>query len=265
MKVLMDSNGLQARVHSEDGKRLQTCLDYLQAIPGCTVHFSPVAPLTAELLAEYDVLIITTRKGDEPQYTPNELVCIPPFVHRGGGLFLMSNHADIPGRYPNDFTQNDARLARQFGIEIEKTFFAHPERKSLSEISGAALVDTHPILRGATPTDAVRSFVTINGCSILPGHSDPLLWLPNQMIDHRNGYPSAGRCYAVALEMEKPGMRGFSGRVVVVADSGFIGNENTTFPGVGLIAHGDNGRFVQNAVHWLGHDLPSHRKGCLAT
>jgi hypothetical protein len=42
------------------------------------------------------------------------------------------------------------------------------------------------------------------------------------------------------------------GRVVVTADSGFIGSEGTTFPGTGLIAMGDNRRFIVNILLWLG-------------
>jgi hypothetical protein len=60
MRVLVDGNGLQARVHAQDGKRLATFLDLLRAIPGCEVVFSPEGLLTADLLENQDVLVITT-------------------------------------------------------------------------------------------------------------------------------------------------------------------------------------------------------------
>ena len=41
------------------------------------------------------------------------------------------------------------------------------------------------------------------------------------------------------------------GRVVVLADSGFIGSAGTTRPGPGLIEQGDNLRFVLNTIAWL--------------
>ena len=45
------------------------------------------------------------------------------------------------------------------------------------------------------------------------------------------------------------------GRVVTVADSGFIGDEGTNVPGPGLINHGDNARFIKNVVRWLGREI----------
>jgi len=252
MRALVDGNGLQARAHAQDGKRLATFLDLLRAIPGCNVVLSPTGPLTANSLADQDVLVITTRKWQTSPYVREELACIPDFVHRGGGLLLMSNHGDVPGRHPLDMTRSDALLARAFGVEIENAFFAHPEPNQLSEFSEADLLATHPIIRGAAGEAPVRSLVTNNCCSIVSPDGAPLVCLTGQMVDQRNGFPAQGRCFAVALENSLPVARG---RVVVVADSGFIGSEGTTFPGTGLIEHGDNARFALNAVRWVGRSL----------
>ncbi|HUW14547.1 MAG TPA: hypothetical protein VM537_32805 [Anaerolineae bacterium] len=48
---------------------------------------------------------------------------------------------------------------------------------------------------------------------------------------------------------------GCKGRVVVIADSGFIGSDGTAYPGVGLIGHGHNLRFVLHALRWLAGEL----------
>ncbi len=48
MRVLIDSLGLQARIHSQDGRRLATFLLVLAQIPDSAVHFSPPAPLSHE-------------------------------------------------------------------------------------------------------------------------------------------------------------------------------------------------------------------------
>jgi len=252
MRVLIDGNSLQARAHAQDGRRLATFLDLLRAIPGCHAALSPAGPLTAGLLADQDVVVITTRKWQDAPYSSQELECIPAFVRRGGGLLLMSNHGDVPGRQPLDMTRSDALLAHQFGVEIENAFFTHPEPKRLSELTGADLLTTHPIIRGAVGEEPVRLIVTNNCCSLVSTDGAPLVRLNDRMTDQRNGFPAQGRCFAVALENSVQTGRG---RVVVVADSGFIGAEGTTFPGVGLIERGDNARFALNAVRWLGRAL----------
>lgn len=252
MRVLIDGNALQARAHARDGKRLTSFLDLLRAIPGCEAAFSPEESLRAARLEDQDVLVITTRKWQDAPYSREEIESIAAFVRAGGGLWLMSNHGDVPGRHPLDMTRSDAVLARQFGIEIENAFFAHPEPKTLSELTESDMLTTHPIIRGAAGEAPVRSVVTNNCCSIVASDGAPLMRLNDRMIDHRNGFSPQGRCFAVALEDNEP-VGG--GRVVVTADSGFIGTEGTTFPGVGLIGHGDNGRFAQNVVRWLGRTL----------
>jgi hypothetical protein len=252
MRVLVDGNGLQARAHAQDGRRLATFLALLRDLRACHVTLTPETPLTADRLAEQAVLVITTRKWQTSPYAPEELTGIPDFVQRGGGLLLMSNHGDVPGRHPLDMTRSDALLARVFGVAIENTFFAHPEAHTLSEFSAANLLTTHPIICGAAAEASVRSLVTNNCCSIRAPDAAPLVGLAGQMTDLRNNFPCQGRCFAVALADCAPVGRG---RVVVVADSGFIGTAGTTFPGIGLIEHGDNARFALNAIRWLGREL----------
>lgn len=261
MRILIDSLGLQARIHGQDGRRLATFLLELGRIPDCAVRFSPPAPLSGDVLREYDVLVIATRKiGDNP-YTEVELEAIPAFVQRGGGLLLMANHGDIPGKpYPN-MTLNDAVLARSFGIEIENTFFASPEWQDSVEIAGADLCLAHPILSGAQTGQPVRSLVMHNCSSLRTGEAGvPLAALPGTLRDYRNGNPPQGRYFAIAADR---GRLTGAGRVVVTADSGFIGSQAdaqpgfiaanaTTRPGFGLIAAGDNRRFIRNTLLWIG-------------
>lgn len=255
MRVLIDSNGLQARTHAQDGKRLQTFLAQLEAMPLCSASFSPPQPLTADILGEHDVLVLTTRYGEAYPYSIEELTHIPNFVRHGGGLLLMSNHGDLPGHNPHDLTKHDAILARQFGIEIETSWFAHAERGALAELSGSALLATHPIIRGDAEAAPIRSIITNNCCSLRAAGGVPIITLTSQMIDHRNALSSHGRSFAIALDADARVTPGRRGRVVVVADSGFIGTAGTTVPGPGLIEQGDNRRFIQNVVCWLGREL----------
>ena len=61
MKVLIDSRGLQARVHLEDQNRLAVFLRAIGSIEGCSAAFSSGLAITKSDLGDVDVLIGTTR------------------------------------------------------------------------------------------------------------------------------------------------------------------------------------------------------------
>lgn len=247
MNILLDGNGLQARAHVSDGKRLESLLALWRAEMNCVVQIAPAKPLNADILSSQDVVVFTTRK-DTP-YESSELTALMDFVRRGGGLLVMSNHGDVPGRYPFDMTKHDAALAACFGVEIENTFFAHVQPSNTVALSGSDLMASHPIIRGdANTCSPVASVVIINSCSLLASCGEPLVRLNDQMVDHRNGFPRKDRCFAIALERTAE----HQGRVVIIADSGFIGSHGTTFPGPGLIDSGDNRRFLAHIARWLG-------------
>ncbi len=128
MRVLIDSLAVQARIHRKDGKRLADFLQSLQRLPDCAVAFSTPAPLSEESLLHYDVLVITTRKKMDADYTETELIAIHEFVQRGGGLLLMSNHGDIPGRPYPDMTASDARFVRLLPTTVAVSRRARPVR-----------------------------------------------------------------------------------------------------------------------------------------
>jgi hypothetical protein len=54
--------------------------------------------------------------------------------------------------------------------------------------------------------------------------------------------------FAVAAEVP---LGSSSGRVVVVADSGLVGEDDTNTPGPGLIGRDDNRTFLSNIIEWL--------------
>lgn len=75
-----------------------------------------------------------------------------------------------------------------------------------------------------------------------------LVSLAPPMVDEHNGLAVSEYLFGCALERTSARR----GRVVVLADSGFIGSAGTTRPGPGLVEHGDNLRFVLNTIVWLG-------------
>ena len=256
MKVLIDSWGLQAQVHLEDGRRLGVFISALEQIPGFSVGFSTDSPLACEELGDCDVLVITTRYPAEHAYTQPERAAVRDFVGGGGGLLLMSNHGDLPGSNPHDMTQYDAIMAGDFGIRLECTWFQNPGPGELSIFDGDCLLVRHPILAGGQKEEAVQTIVTNNCCGIVDaGRGHALVTLTPDMRDMRTGDFPAGRLFAHALDQERDAGSAGKGRVVTVADSGFIGNEDTAVPGPGLIGHSDNARFIKNVILWLGREL----------
>ena len=91
MRVLIDSLGLQAQVHLEDGRRLGVFMSTLEQIAGCSMTFSTGSPLTGLELSDCDVLVVTTRYPREHAYSQGERTVVRDFVGDGGGLLLMSN------------------------------------------------------------------------------------------------------------------------------------------------------------------------------
>jgi hypothetical protein len=245
MKVLIDKDGLQAQTHLVDGKRLSTFLSLFGNVPDCTIEFSTEDLSDRKLLANTNLLIIATRNK---AFKPKEISAITDYVWQGGGLLLMSNHGDIPGKYDYNYTKNDAHLASQFDVTIENTFFAHPQPKIFFTLEQTDFAKNHPVISGIQGQKAVRSIVSNNCCSLTLSAGTPIISFNNSIIDHRNGLPARNRHFAVALEKTE---KVLDGRVVIVADSGFLGTDGTTYPGRGMIECGDNSSFVQNIIFWL--------------
>ena len=251
MRVLIDSRGLQARVHLEDGQRLAFFVSTLEQIAACQVTFSTGSPLTTEELGGCGVLAITTRYPEKYAYSTAEVTAIQDFVGGGGGLLLMFNHGDLPGSNPHDMTQYDAIIASQFGIRLESAWFQNPAMGELSTFNSASFLTGHPILTSGEKGESVKTIVTHNCSSIFAsGRGHALVALPPEMRDLRNGYIPTGRLFVHALDGDLTG----GGRLVTMAHSGFIGNEETASPGLGLIRHEDNALFIKNVIRWLGRD-----------
>ncbi|MDP9238129.1 MAG: hypothetical protein M3P30_12170 [Chloroflexota bacterium] len=240
---------MQTRVHVEDGVRLNTFIKAMEAA-GVTVAVS-ADRLDAESLGGVDVVLIPTRMAvDGNEYSPNELTALERFTAEGGGLLLMSNHGDLPGRNKWDHTRHDRVLAARFDVDVQPAWFKTGEWDdgTLTKFDGDLLNADHPVFAVTDPHRAVRTVVTNNCSAILRGAGAPLVSLAPAVVDWRNGLAVSEHLFGRALETTSARR----GRVVVLADSGFIGSAGTTRPGPGLIEHGDNLRFVWNTIAWLG-------------
>jgi hypothetical protein len=253
VRILIDANSLQARHHRRDDQRLCTFLSALRRRH--TVDFSTRADLTGDELTGYHVLVVTTRYPESAKYTVKELDAVRGFVSGGAGLVLMTNHADWPGHNPNDTRVYDAELARIFGITIEPTFFRNCLDNVPTVLAGDVLETEHPILTGASDKEHVSAVLTSICSSIRCEQGQPLVSLSEEMVDRRTGKRAQpGQLFAHALDMNDIDSRG-DGRVVTIADSGFIGSRWTEVPGPGLIKWADNLQFIQNAIRWAGREV----------
>jgi hypothetical protein len=200
--------------------------------------------MSSGVLLGCSVLISTTRVTP---YQESEIKAILNFVHAGGGLLIMSNHGDLPGKNRNDFTRHDRVLAMAFGINIQCAWFATPG--VLTQLSGQQLNVAHPILAGFREGEAAIDSIVTNNCRAISANSDHwLARLSLEMVDERSSCAPGNLLFAHALE---DGER----RVVTLADSGFVGTQGTTQPGPGLIQQGSNSAFVANVIRWLSRQL----------
>lgn len=252
MKILIDRNGLQTQRHLQDKHRLCTFLTELLS-SGYSVAFSRRSMLTADELHDCNVLVITTRWN--VGYGLQELDDVLGFVRDGGGLLLLSNHADWH-RNRNDARKHDQKLASRYRVSIERTFFANRQKGLLTRLQGSCLNEAHPIIRGLPGEEPVRCIVTNTCASIVSDQGDRVISLTDSMTDRRNGNPpSEMQLFAHALDSGQGPDREARGRVVTIGDSGFIGSVCTNSPGRGLLELDDNLHFALNAIRWLGGEL----------
>ena len=241
MKVLLDSNSLQVAVHlglhsspkAKDtcGKRLSTFLSIIKGL-GCDIAFTEdeSRTITNNLLIDCSVLVITTRRPSLPKPSETELETIRQFVQRGGSLLLMSNHPwpQMSNPIPDIHTASLFHATLSGPIYKQRRF-----TRKLIQIRGDDLRQ-HPI------TDGLKGPIVFkNGCRISTNAGDIIAMLPGEKYEPN--------IFAVAVDEPQKG----KGRVVVTADSGFIADDDTNFPGQGLIHRGSNMRFIRQIFEWL--------------
>jgi hypothetical protein len=235
MKVLLETAGMQASVHrgiythTPAGRRLHSFVKFLETL-GAKVEFTASE---TSLLSQDDFLgtalfVVTTRRPRLDARSETELELLDRFVRDGGGLLLMSNH---PFPKKKNVLPDDL-LAARFGVKFNAPIYPAPETAGgYTHISGEDILD-HSITRGLS-----GPIVFNNCCRLSHSGGIALALLP--------GESKMPNVFAVANDDHG------KGRVVVTADSGFIGEKDTIWPGPGLIAEGNNAEFIQRILRWL--------------
>lgn len=242
MRIGLDGDSLQVRQHQRDEARLSLLLSEWEA----ELSASPqvLDSLTDRALRDLDVLLVATRVSPA---SDAERRCLRSFVERGGGLLLLTNHADWPGHNEYDHTRHDRSIAELFGLSIERAWFRTPG--GVTRVSTSDFDRNHPILTAKGVDGRSVESVVFNNCSALTCTSARgIIRLPLSVVDERCGLSPEGLAFAVAMACG-------DGRVVATADSGFIGSPSSLAPGPGLLDRGSNLLFVTNALLWAAERL----------
>lgn len=259
ISILLDGKGLQTQFQSDYHTRLASLFETFDA-NDFNYEISDInVPVTPDMLLGYDVFMITSRykkggTGSNPDpdfyYTQEELLAIQDFVQAGKGLLLMSNHSTSTGN-PNNITMYDLFLADVFGVALDQTFWI--QMGSNTTLSGSQLNTASPVITGGK---GVKSIV-INDCCSLTGPDEAVIIAtinPDMVDRHDPSESNTGQPFALSLEgSESTG----AGRVIITADSGFLGScgDPNPVPGPGQYCYGDNAVFMTNVINWLTGNL----------
>jgi len=208
-------------------------------------------------LANVDVYVSLTRYINEPDpppdgtgfsYLDSELAALEDFVNQGGGILLMTDHGATE-KIPN-WTENDAALAGVFGVTLKNIFVTHedPERPDLPEYM---VMEIEPEL----PEDVKY---LANQVAHISAH-DSCIMLPPPDFTPLAMFPDGSTAYDIALKkyIDLPN-RYFSilvpfgsGKVIVVGNSGMVGDYGSPDPAPGIVNVENNLMFFLNCVSYL--------------
>ena len=213
-----------------------------------------------ESLDTFKILVIANALGaediddegaDQSAFTDEECDAVRDWVHGGGALLLIAEHAPFGGAAEN--------MAKRFGVEMSKGFTFDPDHSQdgspsiLTYSRENKLLLDHAITQGRNDAERINRVLTFNGQSLKgPDGSANFLQLADTAKD-KSGRDSekdtsaAGRAQGLALKFGK-------GRVVVLGDAAMLsaqlaGSEKRP---LGMNVPGtDNKQLALNIMHWL--------------
>ncbi|MFW9806257.1 MAG: hypothetical protein ACFFFK_05960 [Candidatus Thorarchaeota archaeon] len=250
--VLVDKRCLQTFAHFEEFyfnafgqqrvpnpaymNRLSRFFEILEA------HKLEIGNITRERLDEVSCLVILSRIRD---FTDEELKAILEFIqHEDNSLLLMSNH--------NPFELQDNVLTSKLGISLIGGYWSG-ERGVYTHIEGECLTN-HAIITGKEGEQPVKTIVTNTTCRIESDIGTPIIFLPDSMIGRwssENEPEMKNRIFGLVVDGKREEHDIIKGKVIVLADSGFIGDKDSTFPGFGVIDQSDNELLVKRMFEFL--------------
>jgi len=196
-------------------------------------------PIDAAQLKDMDVYISLTRFQHPPfAYTNSELKAIQKWVEGGGNVLLMTNHGPTEKAPDDDWTVNDAPLAQLFGVKLEN-YFVQGSSKVMSicdPVSGnAPTMMAHDACIIVPP-----SGVTVTTIAVFP--PDWKAWSKAKgTIDPPHPY------FALLVPYNAKD----AGKLLLVGNSGWLGDEGSPKPAQGLAPHQHNLQFALNCIGYL--------------
>lgn len=241
-KFFFNAFGQQVLPNPAFKTRLNQFFEILEDINSDTKNNIIVDKITEENLKKSDCLIILTRSK---AFTDDEINLILNFIKKmGKNLLLMSNHN------PLELFDND--LTRKLGVTLSGGYWGG-KPKEFTTIDNECL-SNNTIIRGKGVEKSISRIVINTTCRIISDIGEPIIYLPNTMVggwSSKNEELIKNKVFGLVIDGEYNNNEKINGRVVILADSGFIGDKDSTFPGFGLIDKGDNILFLQRILQYL--------------
>ena len=211
-------------------------------------------------LESFKVVVISNALGAEdmdeegasnPAFSDLECDVLRDWVHAGGSLLLIADHAPFGGAAES--------LAKRFGVEMSKGFTYDEANSAEGNPSfiifsrDNKLLLQHPITEGRGDSEKINKVMSFTGQSLTgPKDSYAILKLSDTAKDTpdrdaKTSISAAGRAQALAFKFGK-------GRVVVQGEAAMLsaqiaGSEKYK---MGMNVPGtDNKQYALNVMHWL--------------
>jgi len=239
MKTIFDSSCLQTSVHAGNHPapqskpfkdlRLKSFIKTLEDIGGQIIFSDPTRSISYKDLKSIKLLVITTRIPNHIKRCCSEIDAIRDFYQNQGSILLMSNHK-FSGTL-NPMPDND--IANMLDVELINDFV---QKSTPTEITASHFIK-HPI------TQPLKGPIVFNSsCRINPKAHSPIALIPS--------IAKSANVFSVVSNSNSK-----YGRFVVTADSGFIADDPTGWPGPGQFNQGENSLFIKNIFLWLFHQI----------
>jgi len=217
-------------------KRLSRFLELLQD------YEVNVGSVSKESLNEVSCLVILSRIRS---FTTEEINAVLNFIRNPkNSLLIMSNH--------NPFELQDNELTSKLGVSLLGGYWSG-ERGVYTTIGEDCLID-HELITGKKGEKRITEIVTNTTCRIESDIGTAFIYLPDSMEGRwssEDEVPKSKRVFGLAIDGHLEDHEIIKGRMIVLADSGFIGDKDSTFPGFGVIDHADNELLVTRMFEFL--------------
>jgi TAT (twin-arginine translocation) pathway signal sequence len=201
-------------------------------------------PISPDQLAGKDVYVSLTRmQGDEFAYTADELNLLSNFVSNGKGILLMTNHGPLPNAPNDNYTKNDAALAQKFFNILLQPYYVTLNNYMVMDVNNQ---------------DSALQYIA-NQVTAIVAHDSCVIVPPNAPFYSIAKFPIGAQAYdSVTGKWTTPVSPYFSimvpygaGKVIIVGNSGMMGDYGSPYPAPGIIPLENNLMFFLNCIGFL--------------